>query len=119
MGKRCCTASQKGNLPQHLRRLTLTLPHPKSRPHSRIVHSRSQDGEERCGLRSPESCDNILTTGIAKSRTVAVRLMSMALTGFFMTFRRPRTHRPLSMLKYDPVGKLFSFSVHVSLCERS
>jgi hypothetical protein len=31
--------------------------------------------------------------------------MSMALTGFFMTFRRPRTHRPLSMLKYDPVGK--------------
>ena len=21
-----------------------------------------------------------------------------------MTFRRPRTHRPLSMLKYDPVG---------------
>jgi large subunit ribosomal protein L33 len=34
-----------------------------------------------------------------------VRLMSMALTGFFMTFRRPRTHRPLSMLKYDPVGE--------------
>jgi large subunit ribosomal protein L33 len=31
--------------------------------------------------------------------------MSMALTGFFMTFRRPRTHRPLSMLKYDPVGE--------------
>ncbi|OQN98421.1 hypothetical protein B0A48_10540 [Cryoendolithus antarcticus] len=41
----------------------------------------------------------------AKSRTIAVRILSMAQTGFFMTFRRPRTHRPLSMLKYDPVVK--------------
>ncbi|KAL1960378.1 hypothetical protein VTO42DRAFT_8338 [Malbranchea cinnamomea] len=39
----------------------------------------------------------------AKSRTIAVRLISMAKTGFYMTFRRPRTSRPLSMLKYDPV----------------
>lgn len=28
----------------------------------------------------------------------------MAMTGYFKTFVRPRTHRPLSMLKYDPVG---------------
>jgi hypothetical protein len=41
---------------------------------------------------------------IAKSRTVAVRLISMALTGYYKTLIRPRTHRPLSMLKYDPVG---------------
>ncbi|EON69293.1 50S ribosomal protein L33 [Coniosporium apollinis CBS 100218] len=27
----------------------------------------------------------------------------MALTGYYKTFTRPRTHRPLSMLKYDPV----------------
>lgn len=40
----------------------------------------------------------------AKSRTVAVRLISMALTGYYRTLRRPRAHRPLSMLKYDPVG---------------
>ncbi|KAK3645754.1 hypothetical protein LTR56_008941 [Elasticomyces elasticus] len=41
----------------------------------------------------------------AKSRTIAVRLISMAMTGYYKTFSRPRTHRPLSMLKYDPVGK--------------
>ncbi|PKY03016.1 hypothetical protein P168DRAFT_319564 [Aspergillus campestris IBT 28561] len=41
----------------------------------------------------------------SKSRTVAVRLISMAMTGYFRTMIRPRTHRPLSMLKYDPVVK--------------
>ncbi|KAI0178709.1 hypothetical protein GGR52DRAFT_533123 [Hypoxylon sp. FL1284] len=39
----------------------------------------------------------------AKSRIVPVRLISMAMTGFFYTFTRPRTSRPMSMLKYDPV----------------
>jgi large subunit ribosomal protein L33 len=29
----------------------------------------------------------------------------MAMTGYFRTMVRPRTHRPLSMLKYDPVVK--------------
>jgi len=29
----------------------------------------------------------------------------MAMTGFFRTYSRPRTSRPLSMLKYDPVVK--------------
>ncbi|KAK2740511.1 hypothetical protein FQN55_008854, partial [Onygenales sp. PD_40] len=38
-----------------------------------------------------------------KSRTIAVRLVSMALTGYYKTFVRPRASRPLSMLKYDPV----------------
>ncbi|PQE33222.1 ribosomal L33 protein [Rutstroemia sp. NJR-2017a WRK4] len=28
----------------------------------------------------------------------------MALTGYYKTLIRPRAHRPLSMLKYDPVG---------------
>ena len=28
----------------------------------------------------------------------------MAMTGYYRTLRRPRTHRPLSMMKYDPVG---------------
>ena len=32
----------------------------------------------------------------------------MALTGYYRTLRRPRAHRPLSMLKYDPVGTLFT-----------
>ncbi|KAH1269743.1 hypothetical protein KXW98_003369 [Aspergillus fumigatus] len=41
----------------------------------------------------------------AKSRTIAVRLISMAMTGYYRTMVRPRTHRPLSMLKYDPVVK--------------
>ncbi|KAI5296256.1 hypothetical protein KEM52_004882 [Ascosphaera acerosa] len=38
-----------------------------------------------------------------KSRTIAVRLISMAMTGYYKTFTRPRTARPLSFLKYDPV----------------
>ncbi|EEQ32099.1 mitochondrial 54S ribosomal protein YmL39 [Microsporum canis CBS 113480] len=41
----------------------------------------------------------------AKSRTIAVRLISMAMTGYYKTFTRPRASRPLSMLKYDPVVK--------------
>lgn len=41
----------------------------------------------------------------AKSRTITVRLISMAMTGFYRTMIRPRAHRPLSMLKYDPVVK--------------
>jgi large subunit ribosomal protein L33 len=40
-----------------------------------------------------------------KSRTIAVRLLSMAMTGYYRTMVRPRTSRPLSMLKYDPVVK--------------
>ena len=40
-----------------------------------------------------------------KSRTISVRLISMALTGYFRTMIRPRTSRPLSMMKYDPVVK--------------
>lgn len=40
----------------------------------------------------------------AKSRTISVRLISTALTGYYRTYVRPRTHRPLSFLKYDPVG---------------
>lgn len=40
----------------------------------------------------------------AKSRLIPVRLISMAMTGFFYTFTRPRTSTPMSMLKYDPVG---------------
>ncbi|KAI0200955.1 hypothetical protein F4808DRAFT_146900 [Astrocystis sublimbata] len=38
-----------------------------------------------------------------KSRIISVRLISMAMTGFFYQFSRPRTTRPMSMLKYDPV----------------
>ncbi|KAK0617193.1 hypothetical protein B0T14DRAFT_434106, partial [Immersiella caudata] len=39
----------------------------------------------------------------AKSRTLIVRLISMAKTGYFYTFTRPRTSLPMSMLKYDPI----------------
>ncbi|EXJ90722.1 50S ribosomal protein L33 [Capronia coronata CBS 617.96] len=41
----------------------------------------------------------------AKSRTIAVRLLSMAMTGYYRTLVRPRASRPLSMMKYDPVVK--------------
>ncbi|KAI1197833.1 hypothetical protein F5X97DRAFT_167993 [Nemania serpens] len=38
-----------------------------------------------------------------KTRMISVRLISMAMTGFFYQFARPRDARPMSMLKYDPV----------------
>lgn len=46
----------------------------------------------------------------AKSRMISVRLISMAMTGFFYSFTRPRTSRPMSMLKYDPVGTFAPFA---------
>ncbi|ENH61812.1 39S ribosomal protein L33, mitochondrial, partial [Fusarium oxysporum f. sp. cubense race 1] len=39
----------------------------------------------------------------AKARLVHARLVSMAMTGFFYTFKRPRTAPMMSMLKYDPI----------------
>jgi hypothetical protein len=36
-----------------------------------------------------------------------VRLISMAMTGYYRTLMRPRVHRPLSMMKYDPIGTQF------------
>ena len=41
----------------------------------------------------------------AKTRTISVRLISMAMTGYFRTLIRPRASWPLSMMKYDPVLK--------------
>ncbi|KXX83428.1 hypothetical protein MMYC01_200026 [Madurella mycetomatis] len=40
----------------------------------------------------------------AKSRVINVRLISMAMTGYFYTFTRVRTRMPMSMIKYDPIG---------------
>ena len=40
----------------------------------------------------------------AKARLINVRLISMAMTGFFYTFKRPRTSPMMGMLKYDPIG---------------
>jgi len=45
----------------------------------------------------------------AKSRTIMVRLISMAMTGYYRTLQRPRAHQPLSMLKYDPIGTTLSY----------
>ncbi|GAO14978.1 hypothetical protein UVI_02027940 [Ustilaginoidea virens] len=39
----------------------------------------------------------------AKARLINVRLISMAMTGFFYTFKRPRTAPLMGMLKYDPI----------------
>ncbi|KAL8304919.1 hypothetical protein RB597_004093 [Gaeumannomyces tritici] len=40
---------------------------------------------------------------LRRSRIISVRLLSMAMTGFFYTMARPRTSTPMSMLKYDPI----------------
>ncbi|KAJ6788521.1 hypothetical protein PWT90_01635 [Aphanocladium album] len=39
----------------------------------------------------------------AKTRLIHVRLLSMAMTGFFYTFKRPRTALPMGLMKYDPI----------------
>ncbi|ORY61363.1 uncharacterized protein BCR38DRAFT_439971, partial [Pseudomassariella vexata] len=44
-----------------------------------------------------------------RSRIINARLISMAMTGFFYTFKRPRTAQPMSMLKYDPIGMRLPF----------
>ncbi|KAI9151702.1 hypothetical protein HJFPF1_08911 [Paramyrothecium foliicola] len=41
---------------------------------------------------------------LAKTRLINVRLISMAMTGFFYTFKRPRTSPLMGMMKYDPIG---------------
>ncbi|KIK52984.1 hypothetical protein GYMLUDRAFT_49650 [Collybiopsis luxurians FD-317 M1] len=41
----------------------------------------------------------------AKSRTMIVRLISTAQSGFFYTTQRVRQGLPLSRVKYDPVVK--------------
>ncbi|KAF9969861.1 54S ribosomal protein L39, mitochondrial [Actinomortierella ambigua] len=38
----------------------------------------------------------------AKARTIIVKLLSTAGTGFFYTTRRPRTSAKLSFMKFDP-----------------
>lgn len=53
---------------------------------------------------TPRSSVNA-NSSTAKSRTISVRLISMAMTGYYRTMIRPRLHRPLSMMKYDPVVK--------------
>jgi hypothetical protein len=45
-----------------------------------------------------------------------VRLISMAMTGYYRTLMRPRVHRPLSMMKYDPIGTLRSVSRDTDTC---
>ena len=40
--------------------------------------------------------------------------MSMALTGFFYTFTRPRTALPMGMLKYDPIGMAYISALELS-----
>ena len=46
----------------------------------------------------------IVTMAKKKSRIINVRLISMAMTGFFYNFKRPRAATPMGMLKYDPIG---------------
>jgi hypothetical protein len=87
-------------------------------PHTCIVDLPSPQGPLESLLPNPylPLPSNTDTLHIAKSRVIAVRLLSMAMTGFYRTMRRPRTSRPLSMLKYDPVGTCtFSASLSYTL----
>ncbi len=46
-------------------------------------------------------------------RTILVKLVSTALTGFFYTARRPRLSEKLAFRKYDPMGE--SLFLHLLL----
>lgn len=70
----------------------------------------------RVAKKPPRLTHTILPS--AKSRTIAVRLISMAMTGYYKTLVRPRDHRPLSMLKYDPVGMFIMFLSPVDMYRR-
>ncbi|KAF2670087.1 hypothetical protein BT63DRAFT_454269 [Microthyrium microscopicum] len=80
------------------------MPRPLSvsarQPTTSIVSSQSSSEQ-------PENTNDKLSIGKmakkVKSRIISVRVLSMAMTGYFKTFSRPRTSRPLSFLKYDPV----------------
>jgi large subunit ribosomal protein L33 len=48
----------------------------------------------------------VILRKIAKARLLNVRLLSMAMTGFFYTFKRPRTAPLMGMMKYDPIGMI-------------
>ncbi|TFB06630.1 54S ribosomal protein L39 [Trichoderma ghanense] len=52
-------------------------------------------------LRARDNVDTMAKK--AKARLINVRLISMAMTGFFYTFKRPRTAPMMGMLKYDPI----------------
>ncbi|KFX90459.1 hypothetical protein O988_08189 [Pseudogymnoascus sp. VKM F-3808] len=77
-------------------------------PRPQAVHVQFPNAKSRRHLETSPSTPQFRTTTLtmakkAKSRTIAVRLISMAMTGYYKTLTRPRVHRPLSMLKYDPV----------------
>lgn len=84
-----------------LRDLTFPHHHPESRCGGDDALSIRPDTEETLHDEHPLT----YSLNAAKSRTIAVRLISMAMTGYYRTMIRPRIHRPLSMLKYDPVVK--------------
>lgn len=103
----------------------LTTPHPQPRrrrppPTRPPPRTAQEDGQERYVPPHPSSplslgrpvippqgnrSNRFPPPPTAKSRTIIVRLVSMAATGFFYTFTRPRQALPMSMLKYDPIGK--------------
>jgi large subunit ribosomal protein L33 len=87
-----------------------------SRPYLSIPSSNSN----ACGSSNPLAVAldaqkfSLITADLstaAKSRTITVRVISMAMTGYFKTFRRARTARPMSFLKYDPIGKPFRLAL--------
>ncbi|KAF7547881.1 hypothetical protein G7046_g8871 [Stylonectria norvegica] len=69
-----------------------------------VPYSLAHHGQEKCALLHARPPASTADTPLAKARLVHVRLVSMALTGFFYTFKRPRTSPLMSMMKYDPIG---------------
>jgi ribosomal protein L33 len=60
---------------------------------------------------------SLLTTRVFHYRTIIVRLVSTAQTGYFYSTMRPRVGPRLSAVKYDPMGASPSSS-HLRLLTR-
>ena len=102
--------SNVGLLRHHLR---------NERPRRTRIHDRIPQRRSRMAKRSTvdlelRGCFALMI--VIESRTIAVRVVSMAMTGYYKTFRRPRIARPLSFLKYDPIGTFVEESVYLHNC---
>lgn len=82
------------------RRPELHFPEPIREPRCQIYAGSVPDRDTTVLSFQPRPA----TMAKKKSRIINVRLISMAMTGFFYNFKRPRVAPPMGMLKYDPIG---------------
>jgi len=86
------------------------FPSPNSELAFLYLHNHGQ-GQSQVRLFAAAQKIGVLAEEII-ARTIVVRLLSTARTGFFYTMTRQRLKPPINTVKYDPVGAL----VQVTVC---